>query len=326
MIDFSLNGIFICTECQKECWFNCAEWIRKHKEGILKKGDEGYNPDFLSNRKQVINCLGKYCKKPCKYYDKDGADKIPREVLFNAIEYLGNKIHELLKEKYSKSTTYQAVDLGLPSGLLWSDKNIGAETEEDAGLYFQWGDIQGYTAKQVGVDKQFDWTDYKWGTINVITKYKDTGLTKDDLTTLEAADDAATQIMGGEWRIPTREEFIELISNTDIYFISTDGNEVKANYTGGSWCEFTFPETESMKGMKFYRKGDHSNYIFIPATGIASCDSLSNAGVECKLWSSSLGASGIGYAWYFVFSAFSGYGFIDNCSRSYGFGIRGVKK
>lgn len=32
------------------------------------------------------------------------------------------------------------VDLGLPSGLLWAKKNLGAETEEDAGLYFQWGD------------------------------------------------------------------------------------------------------------------------------------------------------------------------------------------
>ena len=47
------------------------------------------------------------------------------------------------------------VDLGLPSGLLWAKKNLGAATEEDAGLYFQWGDTQGYTAEQVGVDKEF---------------------------------------------------------------------------------------------------------------------------------------------------------------------------
>ena len=325
MIDFSLNGIFICTECQKECWFNCAEWIRKHKEGILKKGDEGYDPDFLSNRKQVINCLGKYCKKPCKYYDKDGADKIPREVLFNAIEYLGNKIHELLKEKYSKSTAYQAIDLGLPSGLLWANKNIGAETEVDAGLYFQWGDIQGYTAEQIGTDKRFDWTDYKWGTVNVITKYNDTGLTKDDLTTLESADDAATQIMGSDWRMPTRDEFIELVENTDVYFISTNGNEVKANYTGGCWCEFTFPVAETMKGMKFYNKSDHSKYIFAPASGVADDGSVHGAGVGGYLWSSSLYVSN-GYAWDLRFYAFSGYGFIENCSRFYGLGVRGVKK
>lgn len=44
---------------------------------------------------------------------------------------------------------YNMVDLGLPSGLLWADRNIGAASPEDAGLYFQWGDTVGYTAEQV---------------------------------------------------------------------------------------------------------------------------------------------------------------------------------
>ena len=40
---------------------------------------------------------------------------------------------------------YKAIDLGLPSGRLWADKNIGAEKETDYGLYFQWGETVGYT-------------------------------------------------------------------------------------------------------------------------------------------------------------------------------------
>jgi len=36
------------------------------------------------------------------------------------------------------------------AGIKWSTMNIGASTETDAGLYFQWGDIQGYTASQCG--------------------------------------------------------------------------------------------------------------------------------------------------------------------------------
>ena len=32
---------------------------------------------------------------------------------------------------------YNAIDLGLPSGRLWSDRNVGAETESDYGKYFQ---------------------------------------------------------------------------------------------------------------------------------------------------------------------------------------------
>ena len=50
---------------------------------------------------------------------------------------------------------YEAVDLGL--SVKWARCNIGATTETDAGLYFQWGDTQGYTAEQVGVDKIFNW-------------------------------------------------------------------------------------------------------------------------------------------------------------------------
>lgn len=50
---------------------------------------------------------------------------------------------------YSTEPSYVMVDLGLPSGLLWADRNIGASSPEDAGLYFQWGDTVGYTAEQV---------------------------------------------------------------------------------------------------------------------------------------------------------------------------------
>ena len=45
---------------------------------------------------------------------------------------------------------HEYVDLGLPSGTLWAKCNVGAETETDYGLYFQWGDTQGYTADQIG--------------------------------------------------------------------------------------------------------------------------------------------------------------------------------
>ena len=57
-------------------------------------------------------------------------------------------------------SSYTMVDLGLPSGLKWADRNIGASSPEDYGLYFQWGDTVGYTADQVGKDKVFDYSDY----------------------------------------------------------------------------------------------------------------------------------------------------------------------
>lgn len=34
--------------------------------------------------------------------------------------------------------------LGLPSGTKWANMNVGAEKEEDYGLYFAWGETVGY--------------------------------------------------------------------------------------------------------------------------------------------------------------------------------------
>ena len=220
----------------------------------------------------------------------------------------------------SSASTYEKVDLGLPSGLLWANKNIGAETEEDAGLYFQWGDIQGYTAEQVGVDKQFNgnWSDYKWGVNPNFTKYN----TSDGLTTLESSDDAATQLMGSEWRMPTIADYRELIDNTDVYFVSTDGSEVQATPNGSG--NFNFPTQDTMKSLRFYNKGDHSKYIFVPASGEALNGSIQKVGVGGFLWSSSHGTSSIRSAWCIYFDASSGGGNVNFNERFGGFGVRGV--
>ncbi len=41
------------------------------------------------------------------------------------------------------SNAGQAVDLGLPSGTLWANKNVGASNESDNGILFIWGDATG---------------------------------------------------------------------------------------------------------------------------------------------------------------------------------------
>ena len=88
---------------------------------------------------------------------------------------------------------HEYVEIG---GIKWATMNIGANSVTDYGLYFQWGDTQGYTASQVGSgegQKYFGWADYKYG--NGTSSPDATGMTKynatDGLTTLEAVDDAA---------------------------------------------------------------------------------------------------------------------------------------
>ena len=92
---------------------------------------------------------------------------------------------------------YDYVDLALPSGTLWSTCNVGASKPSDYGLYFAWGDTQGYTSDQVGNGdgkKKFspDYSDYKWGTYQNFTKYTVSA------AILELEDDAAHVHMGGD--------------------------------------------------------------------------------------------------------------------------------
>ena len=108
---------------------------------------------------------------------------------------------------------HEYVEIG---GLKWATMNIGASQPSDYGLYFAWGETQGYTAEQVGSgegQKYFGWADYKYGNgtsspdptemAKYMTKYNST----DGLTTLEAVDDAAVANWGGSWRMPTTADF-----------------------------------------------------------------------------------------------------------------------
>lgn len=110
-----------------------------------------------------------------------------------------------------KGIQYNMVDLGLPSGLKWADRNIGAANPEDVGLCFLWGDTVGYTAEQIPDD--LDWDSYFDTTDGGSTFNK---YAIDKLTTLEPIDDAATVNMGSNWRMPTKADWEELINNTTI--------------------------------------------------------------------------------------------------------------
>lgn len=93
---------------------------------------------------------------------------------------------------------HKFVDLGLPSGLLWAECNIGASEPEERGYFYRWGDVEEYTV-----------TGYKFydGNTNTFTKYNK----KDAKITLEPEDDAATVLWGKNCHIPTKKEFEELI-------------------------------------------------------------------------------------------------------------------
>jgi hypothetical protein len=158
------------------------------------------------------------------------------------------------------------VDLGLPSGLLWATMNVGAEYPEDYGDYFAWGETEPHS------DSIYTYDIYKWckGSKETLIKYCDNpsygynGFT-DNKTVLDYEDDAAYVNWGGKWRMPTKEEFEELINNTTIEHTTlnnVDGRKFTSNNNGKS--------------------------IFMPSAGHCWNQGLFNDGVNGYYWSSSL--------------------------------------
>ena len=195
--------------------------------------------------------------------------------------------------------TYGYVDLGL--SVKWAKCNVGAEKETDAGLYFAWAETTGYTASQVGTDKEFSWSDYKYENGGSdLTKYNQS----DSKTVLESTDDAATQIMGGDWRMPTKGEFQELLDNTDKLWTTING----------------------VSGYKFtsIKEGYQNNSIFIPAAGYCYDGSVYNVGDDGGVCSSSLYTSDPLSAWGLGFN--SGGCSMDYYNRYDGQSVRGVRK
>ena len=94
--------------------------------------------------------------------------------------------------------------VNMGNGIKMATCNVGADSPEEVGDYFAWG--------ETSPKSTYTWSNYKWGTKTAITKYNvNSSLgTIDDLTTLEAEDDAATVNLGSRWRIPTKDEIDSL--------------------------------------------------------------------------------------------------------------------
>ena len=191
---------------------------------------------------------------------------------------------------------YDYVDLGLPSGTKWAAMNVGASKPSDFGLYFQWGDTQGYTADQVGKDKQFssNLSDYKFGINSCFAKYVTKG------TTLDLEDDAAHTNMGGDWHMPTPNQIKELVDNTINTWTTQDG----------------------VNGRLFTSKKDSSKSIFIPAAGFACDGEVLYSGGSGYVWSSMLGTSYVGYGKDLGLD--SGFAYFGYGNRFNGNSVRGV--
>ena len=201
------------------------------------------------------------------------------------------------------------VDLGLPSGIKWATKNLGASKPSDYGDYYAWG--------ETATKADYSWATYKWMQTGQsdwkhITKYTfpdgktegiwyapDGTFIGDGKFTLDAADDAATVKLGSPWRMPTSDEIKELLDN----------------------CTWTWTTQDGINGCEV--KGPNGNSIFLPAAGRREDSELIDAGSWGVCWSSSLSSAYSDRALSLYFDS-DGHDWYYN-SRYLGFTVRPVR-
>lgn len=175
-------------------------------------------------------------------------------------------IEVVVVKKQQQEVPAEAVDLELPSGTLWAAFNVGATKPEEYGLYFAWGETQGYSAKE---SHYFGWNSYKWcnGSGKSLTKYNskaEYGVV-DNKTTLDLEDDAAHANWGGQWHMPTNEQI----------------NELKSN------CYSEWTTQKGVEGM-LYTSKKNGKTVFFPGAGIRWEFEYDWEGSGWLIWSSTV--------------------------------------
>ena len=107
------------------------------------------------------------------------------------------------------------VDLGLASGLLWAKYNIGTTEPTQLGNYYAWGELSPNK-------KEYYSTNYKYFDKYGVIKYNE----KDGKEVLELEDDAANAYLGVGYRIPTKEDWEELLEDCKWEAVTTTLSEI----------------------------------------------------------------------------------------------------
>ena len=135
------------------------------------------------------------------------------------------------------SSDIQYVDLGLPSGTKWGDRNIGASSVNERGTFYGWGEITGTVKSQNG----------RYGDRILIERNVSFPV---DISTSNKDLDVAYMTLGGYWHTPTTEQMIELTTHCTWTLYE--------NYNG----------VEGLFGYEVRGKNEYSNNaIFIPCNG-----------------------------------------------------------
>ena len=165
---------------------------------------------------------------------------------------------------------HEYVDMGLDSGNMWANDNLGANNPSDPGDFYAWGELS--------PKENYSWDNYLWsnGTEDSLTKYNITD-GKDSFRDYFYEDDVARKNWGGEWRTPTWEDWEELLDNNKF-----------------SWV-WAYKDGHYGYEVKNKKDGNKGQSIFLPAGGWMDGTNLKDPSGG-YYWSSTLDRSDFPYA------------------------------
>ena len=271
--------------------------------------DENEYGEIAIPKKYVTYSVKKGDEIPTIYATDGKSAKIingrPTKVEYKAITLPnGNEILDMTDTQETQlAINTEYVDLGL--SVKWATMNVGAEKESDYGIMFAWGQTDNAVATNFVDSKNYpySWANAPFNDGNAsynATYFNSVKNTVCPNGILAKEYDAAAQIMGSDWRMPTQTEWQELLNNTKNEWTQVNG----------------------VNGRKF--TASNGNSIFVPAAGYCGYGSVGGVGNSGDVWSSSLLTSNPYYAWSLDFNS-------GNCSmgsgnRCYGQSVRGVRK
>lgn len=155
----------------------------------------------------------------------------------------------------SNGDTIRMVDLGLPSGTLWADRNIGSNCPAAAGNYYAWGETK---TKNNYSENNYTFTTTKWSIRGT-------------------EDDAAKKNWGNDYMMPDSAQFVELCDS---------------RYTSYKWVSMKDKKGKKVEGYKITSKST-GNSIFLPVTGYKEDDKVTHAD-DCdgRYWTATRGGRG----------------------------------
>jgi len=188
---------------------------------------------------------------------------------------------------------YRTVDMGLP--VLWCEYNLdafpGDKPKNWYGDYYAWGES---SPKEK----------YSKDNYSLFHKYNEDGK-----VLLEPEDDVINNVLGPQYRIPTVDEYNELIEKTSHTWV-TDYNNIPG-----------------LNG-ELFKSLINSNTLFFPASGYYHDDTLYRDGYSCSVWTANVHISRPGHICYYYFAPIKHNVIPDFCQispRYVGLAVRGVK-